>query len=106
MRLTTPKTLVRDLLLLFLLAGCGTLIGNPEDEDDTASVPDEIDNREIIDQEAVYEAPNVLQESSGQGPGPDEGGRVNFYLADAPVDDVTNVFVNVVSFQVKPEAGE
>jgi hypothetical protein len=68
-----------SLYLLILVVGCGTLVGNPEDE----SSKNDIDDTD----------PSALQ-------------TVTFNIADAPVDDAASVFITISSLDVRLEGGE
>ncbi len=68
-----------SLYLLILVVGCGTLVGNPEDE----SSQNDIDDTD----------PSALQ-------------SVTFNIADAPVDNAVSLFITISALDVRLEDGE
>ncbi len=68
-----------SLYLLLLIVGCGTLVGNPEDE----SSKNDTDKTD----------PSALQ-------------MVTFNIADAPVDNAASVFITISSLDVRLEGGD
>jgi hypothetical protein len=65
-----------------LAAGCGTLVGNPEDDEDGKSVPEE------------------------SQVGNNQAASLTFNIADAPIDDVQSVFITITGVEIKPESGD
>lgn len=64
-----------------ILVSCGTLVGNPEEEDDqTKKVDDQI------------------TDTQSQG--------LTFNIADAPVDGVQSLFITITAIEIKNEAGD
>jgi hypothetical protein len=73
-------------LLLLALTACGTLIGNPEEDEDTKKKDP------------------ITSPLGSETPTPMDQGTVRFALADAPVDDAEHVFIYVKAMGLKSDA--
>lgn len=73
---------VSSLVCLLFAVSCGTLVGNPEEDDDGNSIPKE----DVV--------------------GGDQASGLTFNIADAPIDNVQSVFITIVGVEIKAEEGE
>ncbi len=98
------KTKFTGLWLSFLLTvSCGILVGNPEDDGDSAGNNPSAksnDPRDPITAETSNEPDETIPSSGATN------NEFVFHLTDAPIDDLSAVFVNVAGLKVKPSQGE
>jgi hypothetical protein len=85
-------------LLLGLLISCGVLVGNPDSGHPTGGsgkqkeeIHVEVNTQTVPDQSLATQGKNE--------------GRYVFHLTDAPVDELSAVFIKVASLSVKPQSG-
>ncbi len=99
MNIFTKMTLIA---ILWISGACGTYVGNPEDDDTSTAQPAPND-------------PNSPGDGGGSGTGsnpgdPNQGNYedeiIVISLADAPIEDLSEVNVLVDSLSVKPSTGE